>query len=252
MTATPNTALQRTRVRPAGGRSPLSLGPFGVTVAKELFRKCEGALMPLVIMALACSTSKPPQNVAGAVESPGDKAVSSPFATVELGPFSRRPLYPGFEFRNDTCGVAFRQPAGWTVYAEPNARPPLGCHFEIVKDLADGEYEAGAREPTIYLEVFWQSAESIALGFGFEREGNRWHFLKGSIFDGVFRIESDHGLTGICASETVSNGPARTINLCVLGDNRTAARLEYGDEGLEIGGNLALSLSFLDRPSRKP
>jgi hypothetical protein len=25
----PNNALQRTRVRPAGGRSPLSLGPFG-------------------------------------------------------------------------------------------------------------------------------------------------------------------------------------------------------------------------------
>jgi len=29
--ATPNTALQRTRVRPAGGRSPLSFQTLGVT-----------------------------------------------------------------------------------------------------------------------------------------------------------------------------------------------------------------------------
>jgi hypothetical protein len=31
MNGTPNTALQRTRVRPAGGRSPLSFETFGVT-----------------------------------------------------------------------------------------------------------------------------------------------------------------------------------------------------------------------------
>jgi hypothetical protein len=31
MNGTPNTALQRTRVRPAGGRSPLSFEPFGDT-----------------------------------------------------------------------------------------------------------------------------------------------------------------------------------------------------------------------------
>ena len=81
MNATPNNALQRTRARPAGGRSPLSFETFG---GRRGFLALTTAVAILAALARPCSGADTPAHPVLTVRVADNRCASLPGAEVTL------------------------------------------------------------------------------------------------------------------------------------------------------------------------